>query len=40
MALERLADSAVHAESNDIFQQRLDGFWRTQETIYNYHAEI
>ena len=31
---------AVHAESTDIFQKRLDKFWSNQEVIYNNHSEI
>jgi len=35
-----LPNSAVHAESTDIFKKPLDKFWSNQEVIYNYYAEI
>jgi len=30
----------VSAESVNCFKNRLDNFWKDQEIIYNFHAEI
>jgi len=35
-----LPNGVVHAESTNVFKTRLDKFWRNQETIYDYHANI
>jgi len=35
-----LPNSAVHAESTDIFKKPLHKFWSNLEIIYNYHAKI
>jgi len=37
-----LPNSVVHAESTNVFKERLDKFWSNQEVIYrpNYHSEI
>jgi len=35
-----LPNSVVHAESTDVFKERLDKFWSNREVICNYHSEI
>ena len=35
-----LSSYVVSAESVNCFKNRLDNFWKDQEIIYNFHAEI
>jgi len=30
----------VHADTVNSFKSRLDNFWKSQDVLYDYHAEI
>jgi len=35
-----LPDSVVHAENTNTFKARFDKFWRDQDMLYDYRAEL
>jgi len=35
-----LPSHVVHADTLNSFKSRLDNFWKSQDVIYDYHAEI
>ena len=35
-----LPSHVVHADSVNSFKSRLDNFWKSQDVLYDYHAEI
>jgi len=35
-----LPSQVVHADTVNSFKSRLDNFWKSQDALYDYHAEI
>ena len=35
-----LSSHVVHADTVNAFTNRLDNFWKSQDVLYDYHAEI